>query len=135
MGMIEEKWNALFETYGIAEQVKRQGIFSITADQIREFKEPRLMTKFDTRESVPTVFGKLGILPVTRGSYVIGDFSLYHDFPEEESRGGVIQVDRSRIPDYLETIDVRDVRSEAAAIKLISLTGILEDFLGEKRLV
>ena len=29
MGMIEEKWNALFETYGIAEQVKRQGIFSI----------------------------------------------------------------------------------------------------------
>ena len=42
MGMIEEKWNALFETYGIAEQVKRQGIFSITADQIREFKEPRL---------------------------------------------------------------------------------------------
>lgn len=135
MGMIEEKWNALFETYGIAEQVKRQGIFSITADQIREFKEPRLMTKFDTRESVPTVFGKLGILPVTRGSYVNGDFSLYHDFPEEESRGGVIQVDRSRIPDYLETIDVRDVRSEAAAIKLISLTGILEDFLGEKRLV
>lgn len=114
MGIIEEKWNALFETYGIAEQVKRQGIFSITADQIREFKEPRLMTKFDTRESVPTVFGKLGILPVTRGSYVIGDFSLYHDFPEEESRGGVIQVDRSRIPDYLETIDVRDVRSEAA---------------------
>ena len=135
MGIIEEKWNALFETYGIAEQVKRQGIFSITADQIREFKEPRLMTKFDTRESVLTVFGKLGILPVTRGSYVIGDFSLYHDFPEEESRGGVIQVDRSRIPDYLETIDVRDVRSEAAAIKLISLTGILEDFLGEKRLV
>lgn len=134
MGIIEEKWNALFETYSIAEQVKRQGIFSITADQIREFKEPRLMTKFDTRESVPTVFGKLGILPVTRGSYVIGDFSLYHDFPEEESRGGVIQVDRSRIPDYLETIDIRDVRSEAAAIKLISLTGILEDFLGEKRL-
>ena len=44
-------------------------------------------------------------------------------------------MDRSRIPDYLETIDVRDVRSEAAAIKLISLTGILEDFLGEKRLV
>ena len=40
-------------------------------------------------------------------------------------------MDRSRIPDYLETIDVRDVRSEAAAIKLISLTGILEDFLGE----
>ena len=49
MGIIEEKWNALFETYSIAEQVKRQGIFSITADQIREFKEPRLMTKFDTR--------------------------------------------------------------------------------------
>ena len=136
MGIIEEKWEALFQRYQIAEQVERGNPFLITADQIREFKEPRLMTKFDTKESVPRVFGRLGILPVTRGSYVIGDFSLYHDFPKEDSSGGgVIQVERSRIPDYLESIDIRDVLSEAAAIKLISLTGILEDFLGEERLV
>ena len=76
MGIIEEKWEALFEKYRIREEVDAHGCFSITADQIREFKEPRLMTKFDTRESLPKVFGRLGILPVTRGKYVIGDFRL-----------------------------------------------------------
>ena len=56
------------------------------------------MTKFDTRESLPSVFGdRLGILPVTRGTYVIGDFDLYADFPEQEgqeiwSRGPVCPV-------------------------------------------
>ena len=74
MGIIEEKWEALFEKYRIREEVAAHGCFPITADQIREFKEPRLMTKFDTRESLPKVFGRLGILPVTRGKYVIGDF-------------------------------------------------------------
>ena len=49
MGIIEEKWEALFEKYRIREEVDAHGCFSITADQIREFKEPRLMTKFDTR--------------------------------------------------------------------------------------
>lgn len=150
MGIIEEKWEALFEKYHIREQAEEKGLFYITADQIREFKEPRLMTKFDTRESVPGVFGKLGILPVTRGKYVIGDFRLYQDFPEEGDtavrgsggsgrgrRGGeaIRRVDRARLPGYLETIDIRDVRSEAAAIKLMGLAGILEDFLGEERML
>lgn len=148
MGIIEEKWEALFEKYHIREQAEEKGLFYITADQIREFKEPRLMTKFDTRESVPGVFGKLGILPVTRGKYVIGDFRLYQDFPEEGNtalrepggrgrRGAeaIRRVDSSRLPGYLETIDIRDVRSEAAAIKLMGIAGILEDFLGEERML
>ena len=137
MGIIEEKWEALFEKYRIREEVDAHGCFSITADQIREFKEPRLMTKFDTRESLPKVFGRLGILPVTRGKYVIGDFRLYEDFPEfsPESAGGIKRADSSLIPDYLETIDIKDVRSEAAAIRLMGFSGILEDFLGEKRMI
>lgn len=137
MGIIEEKWEALFEKYRIREEVDAHGCFSITADQIREFKEPRLMTKFDTRESLPKVFGRLGILPVTRGKYVIGDFRLYEDFPEfsPESAGGIKRADSSLIPDYLETIDIKDVRSEAAAIRLMGFAGIMEDFLGEKRMI
>ncbi|MEG0157606.1 MAG: hypothetical protein RR661_08155, partial [Anaerovoracaceae bacterium] len=83
MRLIDEKWEQIFDRYDVAKEIERNGLFHITANQIKEFKEPRLMTKFDTRESLPRVFGdKLGILPVTRGSYVIGEFDLYEDFPE-----------------------------------------------------
>lgn len=132
MGIIDEKWELLFDRYDIEHQVSESGLFYITADQIREFKEPRLMTKFDTRESLPTVFGsRLGILPVTRGTYVIGEFDLYEDFPE--SRSDITTMAGARIPDYLETVDLNDIRSEAGAINVMGIAGILEDFLGGEK--
>lgn len=134
MSLIDEKWEILFEKYSIENRIKQDGLFYITADQIREVKEPRLMTKFDTRESLPSVFGsRLGILPVTRGSYVIGEFDLYEDFPE--FRTDIKQMTGAKIPDYLETIDINDVRSEAGAINIMSIAAIIDDFLGEENML
>ena len=82
MSLIDDKWRILFDKYRIEREIEKHGRFYITADQIREVKEPRLMTKFDTRESLPRVFGKkISILPVSRGGYVLGEFDLYQDFP------------------------------------------------------
>lgn len=131
MSLIDDNWEILFEKYKIQEEIRKNGRFFITADQIREVKEPRLMTKFDTRESRPEVFGrKIGILPVTRGSYVLGAFDLYQDFPDTSVSGGNLSA--AKIPDYFETIDLNDIRSEAGAIHVMGLAGILDDFLGEK---
>lgn len=138
MSLIDDKWELLFDRYEIAKKVSESGLFYITADQIREFKEPRLMTKFDTRESLPKVFGgKLGILPVTRGSYVIGEFDLYNDFPEEYSAGispeqNRRHITRFSVPDWYETIDTAEIRSEASAINVMGIAGMLDEFLGEK---
>ena len=53
MSLTDEKWELLFERYEIEKKVSENGLFYISADQIREYKEPRLMTKFDTdRKSV-----------------------------------------------------------------------------------
>ena len=116
MSIIDDKWKLLFDRYDIEKKVSESGPFYITADQIREYKEPRLMTKFDTRESLPSVFGsRLGILPVTRGTYVIGDFDLYADFPEQGGPGNLVPgtrvpgVKKAAIPDYYETIDINDI--------------------------
>lgn len=134
MSLIDEKWEILFEKYSIENEIKKNGLFYITADQIREVKEPRLMTKFDTRESLPSVFGKkISILPVTRGKYVLGEFDLYQDFPEIPS--DIKQMTSAKIPDYFETIDISDIRSEASAINIMSIAGILDDFLGEENMV
>lgn len=133
MSMIDEKWKLLFDKYDIEKKVSENGLFYITADQIRQFKEPRLMTKFDTRESLPSVFhSRLGILPVTRGTYVIGEFDLYEDFPERSAP--ITAMEGVRVPDYLETVDLNDIRSEAGAINVMSIAGILEDFLGGEAL-
>lgn len=134
MSLIDEKWEMLFERYNIENEIKKNGLFYITADQIREVKEPRLMTKFDTRESLPSVFGKkISILPVTRGKYVLGEFDLYQEFPEMVS--DIKQMTSAKIPDYYETIDINDIRSEASAINVMSIAGILDDFLGEENMV
>lgn len=134
MSLIDEKWEILFEKYNIENEIKKNGLFYITAEQIREVKEPRLMTKFDTRESLPSVFGKkISILPVTRGKYVLGEFDLYQEFPEMVS--DIKQMTSAKIPEYYETIDINDIRSEASAINVMSIAGILDDFLGENDMV
>lgn len=129
--LIDKNWEQLFAKYPIETEIAANGCFYITAAQIKEFKEARLMTKFDTLESLPKVFGdKYSILPVTRGTYVIGDFDLYQDIPEKSV--GIQQISALSIPDYYETIDIENIRSEAAAIHMMSISGILDDFLGEE---
>lgn len=134
MSLIDEKWEILFDKYNIENEIKKNGYFYITADQIREVKEPRLMTKFDTRDSLPQVFGnKIAILPVTRGKYVLGEFDLYKDFPEMTS--DITQMTSAKIPEYYETVDINDIRSEASAINVMAIAGILDSFLGEDEMV
>lgn len=133
MSLINDNWEKLFDKYNILEEVKNNGLYYISANQIKEFKEPRLMTKFDTRESLPAVFkGKLAILPVTRGNYVIGEFNLYEDFPT--SKPNITQMINAKIPEYLETIDINNISSEAVAINVMGISSILNDFLGENNL-
>ena len=134
MSLIDDNWKILFEKYNIENDIKKNGMYYITADQIREVKEPRLMTKFDTKESLPYVFGnKLSILPVTRGKYVIGEFDLYQDLPL--LKNDIKQMTCAKIPEYLETIDINDIRSEANAINVMGITSILDDFLGENNML
>ena len=135
MSVINDGWKTLVEKYDIVEKVKKDGLFYITADQIREVKEPRLMTKFDTQDSLPGIFIKhhLAILPVTRGKYAIGEFSLYQPIPD--TKPDIKQITSAKIPDYYETININDIRSEANAINVMSIAGILDDFFEEENMI
>lgn len=133
MGIIDDKWKEIFQRYDIENRIKQDGLFTITANQIKEFKEPRLMTKFDTKESLPSVFGKnIAILPITRGSYVLGEFSLYKDFPDTQEG---VKVSHISVPDFYETIDINNITSEANAINVMGITAMLDDFLEENNML
>lgn len=124
-----DAWKALIETFHIVEEVQKNGCFHIKASQIKKWKEPRLMAKWDSTDALPDVLRrhKLNILPDSRSSYIISDFLLYEKIPE--STEPVTQMTRVRLPAY-ESIDADNISSEANAINVLLLSGILDDFLG-----
>ena len=46
-------WEKLFIKYKILEQITKAGHFEISASKINEFREARLMTKFDHKSQLP----------------------------------------------------------------------------------
>lgn len=124
-----DAWKALIEKYDIVNKIANNGVFHIKASQIKEFREPRLMAKWDSTDSLPEVLRnkKINILPDSRSSYVMSDFILYQEIPELEEK--VEKMTHVELPDY-ESIDVNNISSEANAINVLLLSGILDDFLG-----
>ena len=86
MGLNDTAWQSLFDKYHIPDAIAAQGRFTISAAQIKEFREPRLMTKFDHKVNLPEIFAEnhLTILPITRGDYVISTFQAYEEFPQTQ---------------------------------------------------
>ena len=124
-------WELLFEKYSILEKVKKDGLFEITASQIKEFKEPRLMAKWDSYESLPSIFKKnnINILPISRNSYLLSDFKLYKKIPELSEH--ITSMTKVEIPKF-ESIDIENITSESNAINVLLLSNILDDFLSEE---
>ena len=78
---VSELWEEIFIDLDIITNINNCGYFKITADDIRKYKEPRLMTKFDFSKQLPKVFkeNQLGILPIKNGEYIIGKYNLFQN--------------------------------------------------------
>lgn len=125
----DANWEKLFEKYKIDERVKQDSFFEITAAQINEFREARLMTKFDHRANLPELFRKhgLSILPKTRGSYVIGKFDAYNDITYSKP-----PIKKLALPAHIKSIDPSNIYSEATALSSAYCSGMIDDILGEE---
>lgn len=124
-------WNQLFGELKILEAMQANGHFEITAAQINKVREARLMTKFDHRSHLPNIFvdNNLSILPTSRGSYVIGAFEAFCDFNNDDVE--VIKMDSGP---FFESLDYRNIYSEANALNCALHAGILQHFTGEETL-
>ncbi|MBQ7559362.1 MAG: hypothetical protein IJT20_03845 [Synergistaceae bacterium] len=118
-------WEKLFDKYNILQKIENDGVFNISAEQIKEFREPRLMAKFDHNIDLPEIFlkNKLAILPTTRGEYVISHFDAYHKFEDDSSP--IIKVP---LPSYIQSLDSNNITSEAIALHCAVASGIIADF-------
>lgn len=128
----DRAWEQLFETYDILEHIENTGCFQISAQQIREVREPRLMAKFDHTINLPQIFSdnNLSILPVTRGDYIISHFNAYHKL--ERTSPAVTKVS---MPAHIQSLDSRNVSSEAVALNCAVASGIVADFLDDEKLL
>lgn len=124
-------WDALFTKYDILNQIDSNGQFIISASQIKEYREPRLMAKFDHGINLPFIFANnnLAILPISRGDYVISNFEAYQPFESLDDT-----VTRASLPAHIQSLDPNDIPSEAIAINCALASGMLADFLGEEKL-
>lgn len=125
-------WEKLFEKYPILNNIQQYGFFEITSKQINEFREARLMTKFDVQRQLPRVFSEneLAILPITRGSYIIGKFKIFEKIKNNKSLE-TIGIDR---PLGIESIDIENISSETTALLCANICGIFNNFFDETQL-
>lgn len=124
-------WPKIIEKYSILDNIKINGQFIINAEQIKEFREPRLMTKFDDEEKLPEIFRQhnISILPITRGSYVISNFKVYQKLEIDNSP--IIEVE---YPYFIESIILDEISSESVALNIAYFTGMFQHFLSEDKL-
>lgn len=130
--MNDTMWEILFDRYHILAEIEQNGQFVISANQIKEFREPRLMTKFDHKVNLPKIFAdnNLSILPITRGDYVISTFSAYKELDALAQ-----EAQRISIPAHIQSLMPQFLTSEAIAINCAGACGILSDFLEDDELV
>lgn len=125
-------WESIFDKYHILSEIERNEQFIISAKQIKEFREPRLMTKFDHKVNLPQIFvdHNLSILPISRGDYIISSFSAYQEFAPPNAN-----VQKISIPAHIQSLMPQFLVSESIALNCASVCGILHDFLEDDSLV
>lgn len=124
-----EAWERYFSAHPeVEEAIALNGFCEVTAESIKEFREPRLMTKHDSKDGVPKPLMKRGInvLSASRSSYYLGDFNVFERFPDTFDLKPVY----CELPVY-ETLDIEYISSESNAINALIVSGILDRFLDE----
>lgn len=127
--LLDSAWKDLFDKYKILDAIKENGNYIISAKQIKEFREPRLMTKFDHSENLPELFKKhkLSILPISRSDFMISNHQMFSELVEIENN-----IERVKFPEHIQSIIPDEINSEAIALNCSYLTGMLEDFLEDQ---
>lgn len=127
----ELAWEKIFHRYEILRRIDSDGFADVTTDEIREWREPRLMAKIDHRDNLPELFKQhdLSILTTSMSTYRIGPFKTFHTLPAWTVPGEDTQM--LKFPPNLETLDFLNLTSEPGVINAANATSMLSEFAGE----
>lgn len=126
----DHAWLKLFDKHKILENIDKRGFYGISSKDINEFREARLMTKFDQKSNLPLLFKKnnLSILPISRGNYLIGRFDAYENVQYNDN----IELKEFTLIKDFESLDLNNLYSEASSLHAAYLGNIISDILEEE---
>lgn len=119
-------WEKLFRERDILKDIAVTGIHEISAKDINQYREARLMTKFDHRANLPKIFAdsELAILPNSRSSYVIGKFDCYAQMPKSKEAA----LGRA-FPSWMQSLTPSNLYSESSALLCAYHAGLIAETL------
>lgn len=129
---LDKVWIRIFKHFGILHEVNNNSYFDITAEELKQFAEPRLLCKIDYRNKLPTPFktNDLSILAIQNGLYRIAKTDPF--FSINLGKIGKLPILVKELPNFITTIDVLNISGESQALDAACASGILADFQGEK---
>ena len=129
---VSELWEDIFADKSIIKEIEKCGFYIISAHEIKKYKEPRLMAKFDFSKQLPKIFkdNHLGILPIKNGEYIIGRFNLFQNI--SKTKYEEIKPLNKELPNFIQTIDPDNIYSESNALNVALLSGMIDEVVGEK---
>lgn len=131
--IVDKEWVKIFDDYNVLDKINREGIFEITATEIKHYKEARLMTKFDYVSQLPDIFynNHLTIMPTRRGTYVIGHFDAYYEY-DKKITDEYLTKNRKEMPfpSWIESLDVGSITSESAMLNASVAGNLFSDLFG-----
>lgn len=129
-GKNDVAWEKLFDKYNILNEIYRNETFSIKSKQINEFREARLMTKFDHSNQLPEIFSdnNITILPDSRGNYILGKFKIFEDLKHKNSKPIPV-----KIPDFIQSLDITKITSESSALNIAHMSNMIDSVMKTKQ--
>ncbi len=130
-------WSEFFAKSSALAEIEVNGFAYVKADDLKEFREPRLMAKIDTLAMRPEPFvtNNLSILPVQNGLYLLfkdEENKLFYSFPKLQDD---LKVEEHRSQIDLETFDCfpkSKVFSESQAIDYAHLAALINRYIGSE---
>lgn len=125
-------WDKAFRELDLLPAIRGQGWVDVTARELRQFREPRLMAKIDYSNNRPEIFRSEGvnILALSSTHYRIGKFKVFQDLPDISLTRKVIE--RVDLPPGIESLAFKGLTSESAVVTSAFAAGILDKFCGEE---
>lgn len=128
---IDSNWASLLEEFQLIDEIHENGYVDINSGHFSSLKfETRLMTKIDHRYQRPSIFQDLNINILTRGRNLwrLGRFEVFEDLPDDIPPSSRVKM--MSVPSDLETVDARNLSSEANVLSAATASGVVSDFLG-----
>ena len=127
MGVNDVAWTQLEAKYDILQVVAADGCIELTANQIREFREPRLLTKIDSYDTQAEFLkdNRLGLIALSRTRFLVCRIDTFTSMPN-------FAAERIRDLPLAEFSGLRlGPKSETSLILRALHSGLFADFFGE----